>query len=86
MDTLSFNNSIPSEFTLAPLKYRRKKEAEEAKRKVNSTRLNDPISDELRKCSKKLDDDSASLVPLSTCCQDEAPCWFERAKTVESTD
>ena len=83
MDTLSFNNSIPSEFTLVPLKYRRKKEAEEAKKKVNSTRLNDPISDELRQCSKKLQDDSACQ---STCCQDEAPCWFERAKTVELTD
>lgn len=41
---------IPSEFTLAPMKYELKEGAEETKRKVNSTRLNEPISDELRQC------------------------------------
>ena len=72
----------PSEFTLAPMKYQLKGEAEEAKRKVNSTRLSDPISDELRQCSKK----STTIVVRIRVVEIRLHVGLRASKTVESTD
>ena len=67
------------------MKYELKEGAEETKRKVNSTGLNDPISHELRQCSKN-HHNSVKVPCQSTCCRrDEVPRLFYRAKAMGFT-